>query len=239
MAQADPGVRRLSARLGLHVEVVPEVEREELVNAIFADRMDAYADAVTQALADPDPWHGFTGEDAPDTWRRLVGLMLHSYAAPGAPIPALPEAPRPTARGVPLTSSRRCSRALAVGKEATPTSASQATEVTEAPRPSRANTVRTAAMIRSRSRSASLGRDWAAAPLGVPGADVFPEHHGLQSARGLHELTANRDEYEVELRYRLQKPGGPGARCSRYPTANPSDLRLRATGRGWRWGLLL
>ncbi|MET7736779.1 helix-turn-helix domain-containing protein [Streptomyces sp. NPDC005402] len=148
--------------------------REELVNAVFADRMDAYADAVAEALADPDPWHGFTGylhaicamqaadrgfadvltmtfpaakalearraeaynrlleltarakdtghlrEDftdqdvvillmanagviaatgdaAPDTWRRLVGHMIRSYAAPGAPIPPLPEAPAPTA----------------------------------------------------------------------------------------------------------------------------------------------
>ncbi|MFI6624662.1 TetR/AcrR family transcriptional regulator [Streptomyces sp. NPDC050528] len=148
--------------------------REDLVNAVFADRMEAYADAATEALADPDPWHGFTGyihavctmqaadrgfadvltmtfpaakalearrneayngfleliarakngghlrddfvsEDlvillmanagviaatgdaAPDTWRRLVGHMLRSYAAPGAPIPAVPEAPRPTA----------------------------------------------------------------------------------------------------------------------------------------------
>lgn len=148
--------------------------REELINAVFADRMDAYAAAVAEALADPDPWHGFTsyihavcamqagdrgfadvltmsfpaakalearrtesyngfleliaraknsghlredfvpedlvilqmanagviaatGDAAPDTWRRLVGHMLRSYAAPGAPIPALPEAPAPTA----------------------------------------------------------------------------------------------------------------------------------------------
>ncbi|MET7459783.1 helix-turn-helix domain-containing protein [Nonomuraea sp. NPDC005501] len=35
--------------------------REELINAVFADRMDAYAAAVAVALADPDPWHGFTG----------------------------------------------------------------------------------------------------------------------------------------------------------------------------------
>ncbi|WP_432194326.1 TetR/AcrR family transcriptional regulator [Streptomyces sp. bgisy027] len=34
--------------------------REELITTVFADRMDAYADAVTEALADPDPWHGFT-----------------------------------------------------------------------------------------------------------------------------------------------------------------------------------
>ncbi|KOU73789.1 TetR family transcriptional regulator [Streptomyces sp. MMG1533] len=148
--------------------------RDELVNAVFADRMDAYADAVTEALADPDPWHGFTGylhavcamqaadrgfadvltmtfpaakalearraeayngfleliaraknsghlredfvsEDlvillmanagviaaagdaAPDAWRRLVGHMFRSYAAPGADIPPLPKAPAPTA----------------------------------------------------------------------------------------------------------------------------------------------
>jgi hypothetical protein len=33
------------------------------------------------------------GDAAPDAWRRLVGHMLRSYAAPGAPIPSLPEAP--------------------------------------------------------------------------------------------------------------------------------------------------
>jgi AcrR family transcriptional regulator len=148
--------------------------REELINAVFADRMDAYAGAVAEALADPDPWHGFigyihavcamqaadrgfadvltmsfptakalearrteayndfleliaharssghlredftsqdlvillmanagviaaTGDSAPGAWRRLVGHMLRSYAAPGAPIPTLPEAPAPTA----------------------------------------------------------------------------------------------------------------------------------------------
>src|SRR5947199_9938158 len=35
--------------------------KEELVAAVFVDRMDAYADAVAVALDDPDPWHGFTG----------------------------------------------------------------------------------------------------------------------------------------------------------------------------------
>ncbi|MGW2049887.1 TetR/AcrR family transcriptional regulator [Streptomyces sp. NPDC001858] len=35
--------------------------KEELVAAVFADRMDAYADAVAAALEDPDPWHGFVG----------------------------------------------------------------------------------------------------------------------------------------------------------------------------------
>ena len=34
--------------------------REDLIAAVFAETMDAYVDAVTTALADPDPWHGFT-----------------------------------------------------------------------------------------------------------------------------------------------------------------------------------
>ncbi|MGY0065051.1 TetR/AcrR family transcriptional regulator [Streptomyces sp. LZ34] len=35
--------------------------KEELVAAVFSDRMDAYADAVAVALDDPDPWNGFVG----------------------------------------------------------------------------------------------------------------------------------------------------------------------------------
>ncbi|MER7563658.1 helix-turn-helix domain-containing protein [Streptomyces sp. NPDC097941] len=35
--------------------------KEELVDAVFIDRMDAYADVVAAALDDPDPWHGFVG----------------------------------------------------------------------------------------------------------------------------------------------------------------------------------
>ncbi|GAA3839736.1 TetR/AcrR family transcriptional regulator [Streptomyces phyllanthi] len=35
--------------------------KAELVDAVFIDRMNAYADAVTAALDDPDPWHGFVG----------------------------------------------------------------------------------------------------------------------------------------------------------------------------------
>lgn len=33
--------------------------RQDLIAAVFADTMDAHADAITTALADPDPWHGF------------------------------------------------------------------------------------------------------------------------------------------------------------------------------------
>ncbi|MFE9888492.1 TetR/AcrR family transcriptional regulator [Streptomyces scopuliridis] len=35
--------------------------KADLVAAVFADRMDAYFEAVTTALANPDPWEGFTG----------------------------------------------------------------------------------------------------------------------------------------------------------------------------------
>ncbi|WP_128434878.1 TetR/AcrR family transcriptional regulator [Streptomyces cyaneus] len=35
--------------------------KAELVDAVFADRMGAYADAVATALDDPDPWNGFVG----------------------------------------------------------------------------------------------------------------------------------------------------------------------------------
>ncbi|GAA0405119.1 TetR family transcriptional regulator [Acrocarpospora corrugata] len=35
--------------------------REDLVAAAFLAKMTAYADAVTAALADPDPWHGLCG----------------------------------------------------------------------------------------------------------------------------------------------------------------------------------
>ncbi|AQZ61816.1 Transcriptional regulator, TetR family [[Actinomadura] parvosata subsp. kistnae] len=35
--------------------------REELINAVFTDRMDAYAATTAEALADPDPWRGFVG----------------------------------------------------------------------------------------------------------------------------------------------------------------------------------
>ncbi|CAM5438707.1 TetR/AcrR family transcriptional regulator [Streptomyces coeruleorubidus] len=181
--------RRLYAREGLGVSMASIAReagvgkatlsrrfatKEELVAAVFAERMDAYATAVSVALDDPDPWHGLigyvhaicgmqaadrgfadvltmtfpaakalearraeaydrllelivrakdtghlrddfthqdvvillianagvvtaTGDAAPDTWRRLVGHMLRSYAAPGAPIPPLPDAPASTA----------------------------------------------------------------------------------------------------------------------------------------------
>ncbi|WP_329281000.1 TetR/AcrR family transcriptional regulator [Streptomyces sp. NBC_01451] len=68
--------RRVFARDGLHASMASVAReagvgiatifrrfptKEELVAAVFADRMDAYADAVAVALDDPDPWHGFVG----------------------------------------------------------------------------------------------------------------------------------------------------------------------------------
>lgn len=38
-----------------------------------------------------------TGDDAPEAWRRLVGQMLRAFAAPGAPLSPLPDAPTSTA----------------------------------------------------------------------------------------------------------------------------------------------
>lgn len=35
--------------------------KEELIDAVFVDRMDAYLQAVLVALDDPDPWNGFVG----------------------------------------------------------------------------------------------------------------------------------------------------------------------------------
>ncbi|QZH60923.1 TetR/AcrR family transcriptional regulator [Mycolicibacterium farcinogenes] len=34
--------------------------KQDLVGAVFADRMDGYSQAVATALDDPDPWQGFT-----------------------------------------------------------------------------------------------------------------------------------------------------------------------------------
>ncbi|HZL64037.1 MAG TPA: helix-turn-helix domain-containing protein [Thermoleophilia bacterium] len=33
--------------------------REDLIASVFAEKMNAYASAIEDALADPDPWHGF------------------------------------------------------------------------------------------------------------------------------------------------------------------------------------
>src|SRR6476646_5256647 len=35
--------------------------RDDLIAAVFADKMTAYRAAIANALADPDPWNGFCG----------------------------------------------------------------------------------------------------------------------------------------------------------------------------------
>ncbi|MEV4237034.1 TetR/AcrR family transcriptional regulator [Nocardia sp. NPDC049737] len=75
-ARIVAAARRLFAREGLGVSMASVAReagvgkatlsrrfatREELISAVFADRMDAYVTAVTTALENPDPWHGFVG----------------------------------------------------------------------------------------------------------------------------------------------------------------------------------
>lgn len=153
---------------------------QELIDAVFADRMSGYVEATERALAQEDPWEGFveyvwrvcemqaddrgfadlltitfptrwgleadrarsykgflevvrrakrtgklrsdfrpedlvillmanagvltaTGDDAPGSWRRLVGHMLRSYAAPDVPLPLLPASPTPDEIGAAMT----------------------------------------------------------------------------------------------------------------------------------------
>lgn len=143
---------------------------QQLMDAVFADRMRAYVRAATEAVADDDPWDGFvsfvtrvcemqsedrgfadlltltfrraesleelraegyhafveiiararptgylrddftsedlilvlmanagvvaaTAEEAPDSWRRLLGHLLRAFANPDAPLPPMPPIP--------------------------------------------------------------------------------------------------------------------------------------------------
>ncbi len=34
-----------------------------------------------------------TADDAPDSWRRLIGQLLRGFASPGAPVAPMPPAP--------------------------------------------------------------------------------------------------------------------------------------------------
>ncbi|OBA76286.1 TetR family transcriptional regulator [Mycobacterium sp. 1554424.7] len=78
--QADVGIATLFRRFPT---------KEELIEAVFDDRMDAYVDAVATALADPDPWHGFTdyietvcGMQAAD--RGFAGVLTMTFPMAGA-----------------------------------------------------------------------------------------------------------------------------------------------------------
>jgi len=47
------------ARVGIATLYRRFPTREELITTVFAEKMSAYAAAIEDALADPDPWHGF------------------------------------------------------------------------------------------------------------------------------------------------------------------------------------
>lgn len=59
--------------------------REDLISAVFADRMDGYVAVIDEALTDPDPWHAFThfieticGMQAAD--RGFAAVLTMSFA---------------------------------------------------------------------------------------------------------------------------------------------------------------
>ena len=59
----DASTNEIARRAGVGVATLFRrfPTRDDLVAAVFADKMDAYAAAIDDALADPDPWHGFCG----------------------------------------------------------------------------------------------------------------------------------------------------------------------------------
>ena len=59
----DASMNEVARRAGVGVATLFRrfPSRDELIAAVFADKMRAYSDAITTALADPDPWEGFSG----------------------------------------------------------------------------------------------------------------------------------------------------------------------------------
>src|SRR5215203_99134 len=59
----DASTNEIARRAGVGVATLFRrfPTRDDLVGAVFADKMSAYAAAIDDALADPDPWHGFCG----------------------------------------------------------------------------------------------------------------------------------------------------------------------------------
>ena len=57
----DASLNEVARRAGVGVATLFRrfPNREDLITATFAHKMAAYADATDEALADPDPWHGF------------------------------------------------------------------------------------------------------------------------------------------------------------------------------------
>ncbi len=59
----DASTNEIARRAGVGVATLFRrfPTREDLMEAVFADKMSAYAKAVATALADDDPWRGFCG----------------------------------------------------------------------------------------------------------------------------------------------------------------------------------
>ncbi len=57
----DASTNEIARRAGVGVATLFRrfPTREDLIAATFAEKMNAYAEAIHDALADPDPWHGF------------------------------------------------------------------------------------------------------------------------------------------------------------------------------------
>jgi AcrR family transcriptional regulator len=57
----DASTNEIARRAGVGVATLFRrfPTRDSLVGAVFADKMSAYVRAIDEALADPDPWHGF------------------------------------------------------------------------------------------------------------------------------------------------------------------------------------
>jgi AcrR family transcriptional regulator len=57
----DASTNEIARRAGVGVATLFRrfPTRDALVGAVFADKMSAYVRAIDDALADPDPWHGF------------------------------------------------------------------------------------------------------------------------------------------------------------------------------------
>lgn len=82
--------RRAQAYHGL-LELITRAKNSGRLREDFTDR-----DIVITLMANAGVINA-TGDAAPDTWRRLLGHLLRSFAAPGIDLGPLPPAPRPRA----------------------------------------------------------------------------------------------------------------------------------------------
>lgn len=57
----DASMNEIARRAGVGIATLLRrfPTRDDLIAATFAEKMHAYSDAIDEALADPDPWHGF------------------------------------------------------------------------------------------------------------------------------------------------------------------------------------